>query len=151
MRWIKIISITVTALAVSAFGLAGAGFMQTSPARPNDLTDVVVDFEAAQLDEKVWSGTTGGGVSGSIRIEILDPPPAALRGVRDGGARWQVIAGNESFTAVTRGKINSFNGTLVMSGLVTSGANAGAPVEVRGQIVAINPQGFAGTIRVVRP
>ena len=151
MKRRKFLTIVFIALLVAAFGLAQAGLMQKKAIEQNAPTDVVVNFDARQVTERVWYGAASGGASGNVTLEALNNPPQVFRGTWAGKTRWQIVAGNDSFIAEMEGKINTYNGVLIMRGRVINGANTAAEVVAQGQVVAINPHRFVGTIRVIRP
>lgn len=151
MRRIKIIILVFIALSISAFCLARSGLMQRKTIESNAPADVIVNFDASLITERVWYGTTSGGASGNVTIEALNNPPQILRGTWVGVTRWQIVAGAGSFVAEMSGKINTFNGVLAMRGKVINGTNTGADVFAQGQVIALNPQHFTGTIRVIQP
>jgi hypothetical protein len=151
MKRVKVLMLVFIALSVAAFCLVRVGLMQKKTIESNAPTDVVINFDTSLITESVWYGTASGGVTGNVTIEALNNPPQVLRGTWVGTTRWQVVAGNNSFVAEMQGKINSYNGVLIMRGKVIDGTNAGAQISAQGQVIAINPHRFAGTIRVVQP
>jgi hypothetical protein len=151
MKRLKILTIVLVGLAVSVICLSGTGRMQTRNDSANAGSFAVIGFETAQVTERVWFGAASGDVSGEVTLEALNRSPQFLRGTWAGQTRWQIVAGENSFVAVMNGKINSYNGVLLMNGRIVDGANPGAAVSAQGQVIAVNPHRFAGTIRVGQP
>jgi hypothetical protein len=151
MKRIKILTLVLIALSLSAYGLVRSGWMQSRSDGAKAGADVIINFDAQQLTERVWSGPATGGVTGNVTIEALNNAPPIFRGTWSGVTRWQVVAGGNSFVAEMEGKINTFNGVMVMRGKVLDGANPGASVWAQGQVTSINPHHFVGTIRVIQP
>jgi hypothetical protein len=151
MKRLKIAILIFIALSVSTFCMVRSGLMRMKTTEPNAPTDIVINFDTSQVTERVWYGTAAGGASGNVTIQALGDPPQVFRGTWAGATRWQIVAGNDSFVAEMEGKINTYNGVLVMRGRVINGANTVADVWAQGQVIAINPHRFVGTIRVIRP
>jgi len=149
MKKIKIIFTTfAAALLITVVCLVRSGSTQEKSNAPSD---VVINFDSRQVTERVWYGTASGGVTGNVTIEALNNPPQVFRGTWAGATRWQIVAGSDSFIAEMDGKINTYNGVLMMRGRVINGANIAAEVWAQGQVVSINPHRFVGTIRVIQP
>lgn len=109
------------------------------------------------------AGLVGGDINGILAAEVLgfeppDPLPAS-NAIRQIETEFNIIAGDQSFTALLSGHQN--NGTLtgVLNGEVTEGFHQGARVHVEFDFtVAVGPPPFtvcprrtcyAGTIRVM--
>ena len=151
MKKVKILSIVLIALPVLTFGLARSGWMQGRSNPANSGSDVIIAFDARQLTGRVWEGTTSGDIAGNVTIEALTGEPQIFRGTWAGKTRWQIVAGGNSFVAELDGKINTYNGVMMMRGKVTGGVKPGAAVLAQGQVTSLNPHHFVGTIRVLQP
>ena len=151
MKRVIILTLFIIVISVSTFVVNRTVWMQSNEKNENAGSDLVINFNSSQVTENVWFGNTTGDVSGEVTLEALNNSPQIFRGTWAGGTRWQINAGSDSFIAQMNGKINTYNGVLLMRGIVLNGTNAGNSVTARGQVVAINPHQFAGTIRVAQP
>lgn len=152
MKKVKFLMLPFIALSVLSFGLVRSGWMRPrSSPDPNAGSDLIIAFDTRQVSERVWYGTTSGGINGDVTLEALNNPPQVFRGTWTGKTRWQIVAGSDSLVAEMDGKINTYNGVLLMRGKVIEGVNPGASVSAQGQVTSLNPHHFVGTIRVSQP
>lgn len=150
MKKIQTTTLTLGFLA-AIFCLVALGLPPGKAVEADAPEDVVISFDTSQVTERVWYGTASGGVTGDVTVETSTGAAQLFRGTWTGRTRWQIGAGSSSFVAEMGGKINSYNGVLIMRGRVIDGADPGARVFAQGQVTSINPHHLAGTIRVIQP
>ncbi|MEZ5425231.1 MAG: hypothetical protein R2747_03095 [Pyrinomonadaceae bacterium] len=148
MKGIKIFTLLFIGLAFSAFFLIRSDRFHAGKSNAGTGSEIVVNFDTRQVSSSVWYGIATGDVSGNITLEAFENPPEIFRGTSSCKTRWHIVAGGNSFVAEMNGKINSYNGVLIMRGIVISGANVGETATAEGRVTAINPHRFEGTIRV---
>lgn len=146
MKQLSFLALSFATIAICAFYLDRVGRTQSRDAEAG--AAIVINFDASQVTEGVWYGPASGDVTGNVTVESIDDPPELFRGTWSGRTRWQVAAGTSSFTSEMSGKINTYNGTMLMVGKVIDGSNAGARATAQAQITAINPHHFVGTVRI---
>jgi len=81
----------------------------------------------------IWNGTVSGDVEGSLTTQLLSATQAGL--ILNVTFAWMVSAGEQSFTAVLKGTLNTLTGQVEMDGTIVEGWLVGAQVHEEGQLV----------------
>ncbi len=95
----------------------------------------------------MWSGTVSGDVEGTLTTELLSLIPSGP--VMQVEFAWIVSAGDQSFTAILKGTLNTQTGQVVMNGRIVEGWLTGAQVHEEGQLVDPATSRFQGTITIL--
>lgn len=88
---------------------------------------------------------------GAFKGEVLNLTQIAGGQIWEIDARYEIIAGDQSFTAIIHGKQNWQTGIGVLNGVITEGWLAGAQVHVQFQAIPSEEHGvvFQGTITIM--
>lgn len=107
---------------------------------------IVLEFEKERQADGTYLGTIEGG--GTLKMTVL--ARELIGNTMHFSASLEVDGSSAgSFTGVVRGQINLGTGRAVLNGSVTDGDLDGAQVHEESQLVALSPQTFTGTIRVM--
>jgi hypothetical protein len=129
----------VALLAISAL-VASAGTATAS----NDA--IVITFEKHWVGPGHYVGTACDG--GTIDMQLADS--SVTGNVQHFTATVRLeCAGARSLTAVLDGSFNFSTGKTVLNGTVVDGWLAGAQVHEEGQLVALDPLTFVGTVQLL--
>jgi hypothetical protein len=112
----------------------------------------VTESEAAGT--AVFTGTVDGAVSGTLKSTLLEATENGKGTITLVTFEWAIADGNlsdgdQSFTAVASGTLNSSTGKVVMNGEVVSGYLAGAKFIEEGQLVDPATFRFQGSMKLV--
>jgi hypothetical protein len=130
---------------LAAFALAA--FPQAASAGASlDLSPVRLQFDKQGGAGGVWNGTITGDADGSLTTQLLSLEPAGP--ILKVSFAWIVSAGEQSFTAVLYGTLNTLTGQVEMNGTIVEGWLAGAQVHEAGQLVDPAAGRFQGTITI---
>ena len=120
---------------------------QTAKASPlGDRSPIQLQFDKQGGANGIWNGSVSGDVDGSLTTQLLSLTPAGpIWKVR---FAWIVSAGEQSFTAVLEGTLNTKTGQVEMNGPIVEGWMVGAQVHEAGQLVDPSAGRFQGTIDI---
>jgi len=137
----RIFLITVLA----AFALAT--FPQTNHAvTPANMDPIRLQFDKQGGANGTWNGTVTGDVEGSLTTQLLSATPAGP--ILNVTFAWIVSAGEQSFTAVLKGTLNTLTGKVEMDGTIVEGWLLGAQIHEEGKLVDPQLGRFQGTITI---
>jgi hypothetical protein len=137
----RIVLITV----LTAFALAA--FPQPAHATtPENMSPIRLRFDKQGGANGMWNGTVSGDVEGSLTTQLLSATQAGP--VLNVTFAWTVSAGEQSFTAVLKGTLNTLNGRVEMDGTIVEGWRMGAQVHEEGQLTDPQLGRFQGTITI---
>jgi hypothetical protein len=131
---------------VLAGGLASASNLKAAKAEDS----VQLTYTKWFISPTEMTGFVGGDIVGSFHGTLLSirvtPEFYLLK------AQYDIIAGDQSFSAIVQGKQNIKKGTAVLHGVVTTGWLTGEPVLAKFEVISCSqaPNGvcFQGAIRV---
>lgn len=118
-----------------------------SASASGDLSPVQLQFDKQGSANGIWSGTVSGDVEGTLTTQLLSLEPAGP--ILKVSFAWIVDAGDQSFTAVLDGTLNTLTGQVEMDGTIAEGWLAGAQVHEEGQMVDAATGRFQGTIMII--
>jgi hypothetical protein len=111
-----------------------------------DMSPIHLQFGKQGGANGIWNGSVSGDVDGNLTSQLLSLTPAGpIWKVR---FAWIVSAGEQSFTAVLQGTLNTMTGQVVMNGPIVEGWLVGAQVHEEGQLVDPSIGRFQGTINI---
>ena len=111
-----------------------------------DRSPVRLQFDKQDGAGGIWNGTITGDADGSLTTQLLSLEPAGP--ILKVSFAWIVSAGEQSFTAVLYGTLNTLTGQVEMDGTIVEGWLAGAQVHEEGQLVDPMTGRFQGTITI---
>ena len=130
---------------LAAFTLAA--FPQTASAGASgDLSPIQLQFDKQGGANGIWNGTVSGDIEAALTTQLLSLEPAGP--ILKVKFAWIVEAGDQSFTAVLDGTLNTLTGQVEMDGTIVEGWLAGAQVHEEGQMVDPTTGRFQGTITI---
>lgn len=130
----------LAAFALTAFPQAA------SASASGNLSPIQLQFDKQGGANGIWNGIVSGDVQGSLTTQLLSVEPAGpVLKVR---FAWIVDAGNQSFTSVLDGTLNTLTGQVEMDGTIVEGWLVGAQVHEEGQMVDPATGRFQGTIMI---
>lgn len=135
------ITVFLAALTLAAFPQAASAGASGEP------IPVQLQFDKQGGANGIWNGSVTGGVEGSLTTQLLSLVPAGP--VLKVSFAWIVDAGEQSFTAVLYGTLNTLTGQVEMDGTIVEGWLAGAQVHEEGQLVDPATGRFQGTITIL--
>lgn len=130
----------LAAVAMTAFPQAA------SASASGDMNPIRLQFDKQGGANGTWNGTVNGDVEGALTTQLLSLEPAGP--ILKVSFAWIVDAGNQSFTAVLDGTLNTLTGQVEMDGTIVEGWLAGAQVHEEGQMVDPATGRFQGTIMI---
>jgi hypothetical protein len=130
----------LAALALAAFPHAA------SASASGGLSPIQLQFDKQGGANGVWNGTVTGDAAGSLTTQLLSLDPAGP--ILKVSFAWIVDAGDQSFTAVLYGTLNTLTGEVEMDGTIVEGWLFGAQVHEEGQLVDPVAGRFKGTITI---
>jgi hypothetical protein len=133
-------------LAVVASSVAAAFPQAASASALEHPGPVRLEFDKQGGAGGVWNGTVTGDAGGSLTTRLLSVEPAGP--ILKVSFAWIVDAGEQSFTAVLHGTLNTRTGQVEMDGTIVEGWLAGARVHEAGQRVDPLTGRFQGTITI---
>jgi hypothetical protein len=128
----------VVLLAASAMGISTG-----SAAASNAV--IVIPFEKHWVGPGHYVGTACDG--GTIDMQLSNS--SVTGNVQHFTATVQLALSGRSLTAVLDGRFNFSTGKTVLNGTVVNGWLAGAQVHEEGQLVALDPLTFVGTVQLM--
>jgi hypothetical protein len=112
-----------------------------------DAGPIRLEFDKQGGTNGIWNGAVSGDVEGSLTTQLLSLSPAGpIFNVR---FAWIVSGGDQSFTAVLQGTLNTLTGQVEMDGTIVDGWLVGARVHEEGQMVDPTIGRFQGTITIL--
>ena len=124
-----------------------AAFPQAASASASgDLSPVQLQFDKQGGANGIWNGAVTGDAEGSLTTQLLSLQPAGP--ILKVSFAWIVDAGDQSFTAVLYGTLNTLTGQVEMDGTIVQGWLAGAQVHEEGQLIDPTTGRFQGTITI---
>ena len=124
-----------------------AAFPQTAHAiRPENMSPVRLHFDKQGGANGIWNGSVSGDVEGGLTTQLLSATQAGP--ILNVTFAWIVSAGEQSFTAVLKGTLNTRTGQVEMDGTIVEGWLVGAQVHEAGQLVDPQLGRFQGTITI---
>jgi hypothetical protein len=130
---------------LAAFVLAA--FPQAASASAaSDLSPIKLQFDKQGGANGIWNGTVSGDIEGALTTQLLSLEQVGP--ILKVSFAWIVNAGDQSFTAVLYGTLNTLTGRVEMDGTVVEGWLAGAQVHEEGQLVDPAAGRFQGTISI---
>jgi hypothetical protein len=106
---------------------------------------IVIPFQKHNVGPGHYVGTAGN--DGTIDMQLSNS--STTGNVQHFTALVMVTADGHSLTAVLNGRFNFTTGRTILNGTVIDGWLAGAQVHEMGQLVALNPLTFTGTVQLM--
>ena len=124
-----------------------AAFPQAAHASTGrDMSPIRIQFDKQGGANGTWTGTVTGDVEGALTTQLQSLTPNGP--ILNVSFAWIVSAGEQSFTAVLHGTLNSLTGQVEMDGTIVEGWLAGAQVHEEGQMIDPATGRFQGTILI---
>jgi hypothetical protein len=110
--------------------------------------------ESGAAGTAVFTGTVSGDVSGTLKSTLLEGTVKGNGTINQVTFEWAIkddnlADGDQSFTAIASGTLNTQTGKVVMNGSVVSGYLQGAKFIEEGQLVDPNTLQFQGSMKLV--
>jgi len=120
-------------IAILATGALVARLQTAYASTSGDMSPIRLQFDKHGGASGIWNGTVSGDVEGSLTTQLLSATQAGP--ILNVTFAWMVSAGEQSFTAVLKGTLNTLTGQVEMDGTIVEGWLVGAQVHEEGQLV----------------
>ena len=142
----KIIFRRMWLMAILAVSVLAAFPQAAQASTTRDMSPIRLQFDKQGGANGIWTGTVTGDMEGALTTQLL-----ALTSngpILNVSFAWIVSGGEQNFTAVLHGTLNSLTGQVEMDGTIVEGWLAGAQVHEEGQLIDPATGRFQGMIAI---